>query len=86
MPTPDTAWHVAGDGQPPAPGVQIRAQYVGWEEPFTSSTHSGSAVEPEGAAGQEPEDEHGGEQNAPDTPVTVTLSSPAEQEVVYGSS
>lgn len=28
-PTPEMGWHVAGDGQPPEPGLQIKAQYVG---------------------------------------------------------
>ena len=86
-PTPDTGWQVAGEGQPPVPGgVQIKAQYVGWDAPFTSRAHSGSAVAPDGAAGHEPSALHGGEQNAPGTPVTVTFNSFAAQDVVYGSS
>lgn len=77
MPMPEMAWHEAPDGQPPLPepGWQIRAHWVGEEEPGFSRTHSGLAVVPVGAAG------HGqdGEQKEPDTPVICTASSPDEQ-------
>ena len=86
MPTPEIDLQVAAPGQPPLPGgVQINAQYVGVDAPLTSNAHSGSE-EPPGAAGQEPSALHGGEQNAPATPVMVTFNSPDAQDVVYGSS
>jgi hypothetical protein len=85
-PTPWMDWQSAPLGQPAWPGVQIRAQYVGVDAPLTSNTHWGAAVVPLGAAGQPPDDVHGGEQKAPGTPSSVTFSSLAAHDVVYGSS
>jgi len=73
-------WQVAPLGQPPLPppppppsslrpveGVQTRAQLVGWELPPVVRMHWPLAVEPAGAAGQEPEVQVG-EQKSPERP------------------
>jgi hypothetical protein len=45
IPSPWIAWHVAPAGHAPfAPGVQISAHCVGFDEPCVSSTHDGLAV------------------------------------------
>ena len=87
---PEIALHEAFAGQPFcagfAPGVQMRAQREGVEEPWVSSTHWGSAVVPVGTSlGQAVVREQAGEQNEPARPVTSMDSSPERQGPALGS-
>lgn len=71
MPVPWMPWQVAPVGQPPVDGLQIRAHWVGEEDPGVSRTHSGWAVVPEGTSvGHGLKVEHFGEQKSPERPVT----------------
>ena len=95
MPVPEMDLHEALFGhaslEPSAlfsDGVQMRAHWVGLDEPWVSSTHSGLAVAPSGTSlgHLRKRPVHAGEQNEPWTPVIWTAVSPSWHGPAFGSS